>query len=185
MMSQESNESKLNQGESASEDILPFTSEQEDGKETLQEKKEKEIQELNDKHLRLIAEFENFKKRSSRDQLEYMKYAYEPALKEVLPILDNLERAFKHSKESEDIEKLNEGLQLILKQSQEVLLKLGVSPIPSKGEPFDPAKHQAITQIETDEVSENVVVDEISKGYLFKDRVLRPSMVSVSKKKTK
>ncbi len=150
----------------------------------LLEKKAIELKEANDKYLRLVAEFENFKKRSSRDQLEYMKYAYELVLKEILPILDNLERAYFHSKESEDIQKLNEGLQLILKQGQEALTKLGVSPIPAKGELFDPMKHQAISQVETDEIAENHVVDEISKGYLLNDRVLRPSMVSVSKKKT-
>jgi molecular chaperone GrpE len=153
------------------------------GASDLLEKKAIELKEANDKYLRLVAEFENFKKRSSRDQLEYMKYAYEPVLREILPILDNLERAYFHSKESQDIEKFIEGLQLILKQGQEALTKLGVSPIPAKGELFDPMKHQAISQVETDEIAENHVVDEISKGYLFKDRVLRPSMVSVSKKK--
>jgi molecular chaperone GrpE len=181
MMSQESSEPKLSPEEPSTE--VNSSSAPQDEKDLLLEKKEKEIQELNDKYLRLIADFENFKKRSSRDQLEYMKYAYEPVLREVLPILDNLERAFHHSKESEDIEKLNEGLHMILKQSQEILSKLGVLPIPSKGEPFDPMKHQAISQIETDEMAENIVVDEISKGYQFKDRILRPSMVSVSKKK--
>lgn len=149
----------------------------------LLEKRASELKEANDKYLRLVAEFENFKKRSSRDQLESMKYAFEPVLKELLPILDNLERAYFHSKESQDIQKLIEGLQLILKQGEEALARLGVSPIPAKGELFDPMKHQAITQVETDEIAENHVVEEISKGYLFKDRVLRPSMVSVSKKK--
>lgn len=150
----------------------------------LLEKKTIELKEANDKYVRLVAEFENFKKRSSRDQLEYMKYAYEPVLKEIIPILDNLERAYFHSKESQDIPKLIEGLHLILKQGQEALTKLGVAPISAKGELFDPMKHQAITQVETDEIAENHVVDEISKGYLFKDRVLRPSMVSVSRKKS-
>ncbi|MBI1820412.1 MAG: nucleotide exchange factor GrpE [Nitrospirae bacterium] len=148
------------------------------------EKKENEIKELKEKNLRLLAEFENYKKRTSRDQLESMKYAQEPALKEFLPILDNLERALFHSKESRDIDKLNEGLQLIMKQSQEVLTQLGVSPLPAKGEIFDPTKHQAISQVETDELEENRVVEEVSKGYFFKDRILRPAMVTVSKKKS-
>ena len=148
------------------------------------EKKENEIKELKEKNLRLLAEFENYKKRTSRDQLESMKYAQEPALKEFLPILDNLERALFHSKESRDIDKLNEGLQLIMKQSQEALSQLGVSPLPAKGEIFDPTKHQAISQVETDDLEENRIVEEVSKGYFFKDRILRPAMVTVSKKKS-
>ena len=175
-MSQESTESKLTSSSIQNETESIRT-------ETLEEK-DKEIREANDKYLRLVAELENFKKRSSRDQLEYMKYAHEPVLREILPILDNLERAYYHSKESQDIQKLIEGLQLILKQSQEILSKLGVTPISAKGELFDPKKHQAISQVETDEFPENHIVEEISKGYLFKDRILRPSMVSVSKKKT-
>ncbi|MHB8483630.1 MAG: nucleotide exchange factor GrpE [Nitrospiria bacterium] len=149
----------------------------------LLERKEQEFKELNEKYLRLMADFENYKKRTSRDHLESMKYAQEPALREILPILDNLDRALFHSKESKDINKLNEGLQLIMKQSQEILAQLGVTPIPGRGEVFDPTKHQAISQVETDELEENRVVDEISKGYFFKDHVLRPSMVSVSRKK--
>ena len=174
-----------NTGSKASmgEEEKPASSVAEESRESLLAKKEKEVQEINDKYIRLLAEFENFKKRSSRDQLEYMKYAYEPVLREILPVLDNLERAYFHSKESQDIQKLIEGLQLILKQSQEVLSKLGVSPILAKGAAFDPMQHQAISQVESDQVAENHVVDEISKGYVFKDRVLRPSMVTVSKKK--
>ena len=149
----------------------------------LLEKKENELKELNERHLRLLADFENYKKRTSRDHLESMKYAQEPAIREILPILDNLERALFHSKESKDINQLNEGLNLIMKQSQEILTQLGVTPIPAKGEVFDPTKHQAISQVETDDLEENRVVDEVSKGYFFKDRILRPSMVSVSRKK--
>lgn len=182
-MSQESTESKVTSSSNQvdSESIPTDTLEE---KENLLEKKDKEIREATDKYLRLVAELENFKKRSSRDQLEYMKYAYEPVLRDILPILDNIERAYYHSKESHDFQKLIEGLQLILKQSQEILSKLGVTSISAKGEVFDPIKHQAISQVETDEIPENHIVEEISKGYLFKDRVLRPSMVSVSKKKT-
>jgi molecular chaperone GrpE len=149
----------------------------------LLEKKEKELKELNDKYLRLTAEFENYKKRTSREQLDFMKYAFEPVLREYLPLLDNLERALFHSKESKDLNKLNEGLQLMIKQCQEVLSRFEVSPIPAKGEPFDPARHQAISQVETDEFPDNHVAEEVSKGYYYKDRVLRPTMVSVSRKK--
>jgi molecular chaperone GrpE len=181
-MSQESKDSNIT-SPSVDNQSEPMSVEIAEEKVDLLGKKEREMRELNDKYVRLIAEFENFKKRSSRDQLENLKYAHEPVLREILPIIDNLERAYYHSKESQDIQKLIEGLQLILKQSQEILSKLGVVPITAKGEAFDPMKHQAISQTETDEIPENHVVDEISKGYLFKDRVLRPSMVSVSKRK--
>lgn len=153
------------------------------GQADMLEKKEKELKELNDKYLRLFADFENYKKRTSREQLDFMKYAFEPVLREYLPLLDNLERALFHSKESKDLNKLNEGLQLMIKQCQEVLSRFEVSPIPAKGEPFDPTKHQAISQVETEELPANHVAEEVTKGYYFKDRVLRPTLVSVSRKK--
>jgi molecular chaperone GrpE len=182
-MSNTSNESEI-QPDPASPGEIRESSETLDSRDALIQKKEKEIASLNDKYLRLSAEFDNFKKRASRDQLESLKYAYEPVLKEILPILDNLERAYFHSKENADVHKLIEGLALILKQSEEMLAKSGVSPIPAKGEPFDPARHQAISQSETDSMEENRVAEEISRGYLYKERVLRPSLVSVSKKKS-
>lgn len=148
------------------------------------EQKEKEIKELNDRHIRLVAEFDNYKKRSAREHLEFKKYAYEPVLLEILPILDNLERALFHTKESQEPSGIEEGLQLVIKQSKEVLSRLEVTPIPAKGEFFNPAIHQAISQVETEDMEDNRVVDEISRGYFFKDRVLRPAMVSVSRKKS-
>ena len=145
--------------------------------------KDKEIKAVNDKHLRLLAEFDNYKKRTAREQLDFKKYAYEPAILEILPIVDNLERAQFHTRDAQDINKIYDGLELIIKQSKEILSKLEVTPIPAKGEVFNPAVHQAIAQVETDEMEENRVVEEIARGYFFKDRVLRPAMVSVSKKK--
>ncbi len=149
------------------------------------ESKEQEIKGLQDKHLRLYAEFENYKKRAARDQEEFSKYANERLLKELLPVVDNLERAIFHIKDAEEPIKILEGLELILKQCLEVMGKFGVTAFESHLQPFDPTKHQAIGQMETEELEEETVIEEIQKGYRLNDRILRPALVMVSKKKNK
>jgi molecular chaperone GrpE len=149
------------------------------------ESKEQEIKGLQDKHLRLYAEFENYKKRAARDQEGFSKYANERLLKELLPVVDNLERAIFHTKDAEEPIKILEGLELILKQCLEVMGKFGVTAFESHLQPFDPTKHQAIGQMETEELEEETVIEEIQKGYRLNDRILRPALVMVSKKKNK
>jgi molecular chaperone GrpE len=144
--------------------------------------KEQENKNLQDKYVRLYAEFENFKKRASRDQEEYTKHANERLLKELLPVLDNLERAIYHAKEVQDSPKILAGLELVLKQFLEVMNKFGVSPFESYLKPFDPSKHQAIGQTDSDEHENGTVVEEVQRGYRFNDRILRPALVMVSKK---
>ena len=99
----------------------------------------------------------------------------------MLPVLDNLARAIGHAKESKNLDKLIEGLELTQKEFLSVLNKFGVTAIESLGQPFDPAHHQAMLQIETDDQEENTVVEEFQKGYLLHNRVLRPALVSVAK----
>jgi len=150
------------------------------------ESKDQENKGLQDKYIRLYAEFENYKKRSARDLEETTKFANERLLKEFLAVVDNLERAIFHAKNhrdsARDFEKIFEGLELILKQCLEMMGKFGVTPFESYLHPFDPSKHQAMAQRESDEHESGTVIEEIQKGYRFHDRILRPALVVVSKK---
>jgi molecular chaperone GrpE len=140
-----------------------------------------ELQEINDRYLRLYAEFENYKKRVNKDKEEIFKYGNESILYELLPVIDNLEMALKHATNSVS-EGLVQGVEITLKELQRTLEKFGLSPIEANGKPFDPLVHHAMTQIERDDVDEKTVVEEFRKGYMFRDKVLRPSLVAVSKK---
>lgn len=142
--------------------------------------------EAQERYLRIFADHENYKKRTQKDLLDQMKFANERLLKEILPAIDNLDRAIVHSKETRDFEKMLEGVTLIQKQLLSVLDKFGVKPIESLNQCFDPFYHQSVgqTEIEADsEIQENQVVNEAQKGYFIHDRVLRPSLVIVAKKK--
>jgi len=144
-------------------------------------KAEEEKKEAREKYLRTYAEFENFKKRIAKEQGDQNRYANERLLAALLPVLDNLARAISHAKESKNLEKLIEGLELTQKEFLSVLSKFGVTAVESFGQPFDPAHHQAMLQVETDDQEENTVVEEFQKGYLLHNRVLRPALVSVAK----
>lgn len=142
--------------------------------------KTEEAQGLQDKYLRLAAEFENYKKLALRDQRDHVRFANERLLKELLPVIDNLERAIHSGKGNSGGDALVQGVELTLKHALEILEKFGVRQIPSIGEPFDPACHQAVTRVESGTVPENSVVDEFQRGYYLHDRVLRAAMVSVA-----
>jgi len=145
------------------------------------EEKEKEVREHNDRLLRIAADFDNYKKRAAREKEEWIKFANEDLIKSILPFVDNLERAVNHSEKTEDIQSLVEGIKLTLQQLLQTLYKFGVSPIESLGKPFDPAVHEAMLVVETDQQEANRVVEEFQKGYLLNNRLLRPATVSVSK----
>jgi len=138
-----------------------------------------ELETLRDKYLRLAAEFENYKRRVQREQNEAIRFANEGLLKELLPIIDNLERAIRSAKESPALDGVAEGVDLTLKQFMETLARFGVRPVSSVGEQFDPSRHQAVSRTGTD-APENTVVEEYLRGYLLHDRVLRAAMVSVA-----
>jgi molecular chaperone GrpE len=131
-----------------------------------------------DRLARLQAEFDNFRKRSVRDQQDFRDYALAEALKLLLPILDSLDRALKAGGVS--VQDFRSGIELIDKQFHDALARLGVEPIPAEGEVFDPNQHQAVQMVDTNEVADNHVIDELQRGYRIKDRLLRPAMVRVA-----
>lgn len=148
-------------------------------------------QEASDEHdrlLRLSAEFENYKKRMDRQAEEFKKYANESLLKELLTVVDNLERAISSSDADKGVNSeacVIEGVEMTLNEILKILKKFNVTPIEAKGKPFDPVYHEAMMQEESDEYPENTVINEFQKGYLIHDRLLRPAMVVVSKPKSK
>lgn len=139
-----------------------------------------EIKALQDKYLRLAAEFDNYKRVSQREQRDYARFANESLLKELLPIIDNLERAVRSSKENQGRDGLIQGVELTLKQFAETLAKFGVRPIASVGQAFDPSRHQAVARVESNTVPAGSVVEEFQRGYYLHDRILRPAMVTVA-----
>ena len=142
--------------------------------------KAEEVTSLNDKYLRLAAEFDNYKRLIQRDQRDQIRFGNEHLLKELLPVVDNLERAVKSSREGGGSDVLIQGVDLTLKQLTGALTRFHVVPVETVGRPFDPATHQAVTSIESEKIPKQHVVDELQRGYLLHDRILRAAMVSVS-----
>jgi molecular chaperone GrpE len=150
------------------------------------EAKEEEAKEAYDRLLRVTADFENYKKRSSREMDEFKKYANQSLLKEMLSVVDNLELAITSSNDGKKADQtLIEGLNLTLNEILRVFEKFNVTPIEAQGKTFDPAYHEAVMREETDDYPENTVISEFQKGYLIHDRLLRPAMVVVAVPKTK
>ncbi len=150
------------------------------------EKLEKSLSELNDKYLRLYAEFENYKKFEARKKEEIINYSNEELMKELLTVIDHLELALQHASTNDEASSpLAEGVELTLKELKTILERYGLVSINAQGNPFDPHLHHAISQVETDELDENMVVTEFRKGYKLKDRVIRAALVGVSKKPSK
>lgn len=155
-----------------------------DSSEKALESARKEAEENHDRYLRVCADFENYKKRTAREAQDIRKFANETLIKEMLTIVDNLERAVASSNHpSEDQTSIVEGVQMTLKAVQSMLERFHVTPIDAMGKPFDPRFHQAFQQEESEKHPENTVLREFQKGYQLYDRLLRPSMVIVSKKK--
>jgi molecular chaperone GrpE len=142
---------------------------------------ETQAQELHDRLLRTAAEFENFKKRTKKEVDESMQKGREQMLKEVLPVIDNLERALKHAPGPHD-DPLVKGVAMVEKQLLQALEKFGVTRFSALGQPFDPNMHDAIQQVETSEHPAGTVAQEYSSGYLSNGKLLRPAMVAVAKK---
>jgi len=183
MDQKEEHTNTFNKLEAASEDRLTDDQGKAGSDEELKQALAARIEEakaLQDKYLRLAAEFENFKRLAQRDQREYYRFANESLLKELLPIVDNLERAIKSSKERMGSGGLIQGVELVLKQFLETLAKFGVRRVKSVGETFDPSRHQAVAHVESQDASGKIVVEEYEKGYLLHDRILRPAMVTVA-----
>ncbi len=145
--------------------------------------KTKEAAEANEKYLRTYADFDNSRKRMQRDLADFRLYANEQLALELLPVIDHLGLALKHAGAAEEnAQGLQQGVELVYKQLRDVLEKFGIKSFESWGEPFDPAKHDALMQVERDDVPENVVVQVMNEGYLYHDKVLRHARVGVSKR---
>lgn len=136
-----------------------------------------EIAELRDRTIRTLADFENYRKRTERERRELTRYAAADVLRDVVEVVDNLERALAAEGGSDD---LKTGVELILRQAHELLRRSGVQRVPALGEPFDPAVHEAVSRVEDPEVAEPLVTDELQPGYLLHERLLRPARVRVA-----
>lgn len=142
---------------------------------------ENEKNEIKENALRATAEAENFKKRLTREKEDFVKYSNEKVIKELLPVVDNLERAVEHAKEAGEGGGLLEGVEMTLDLFKKALANLGVTQVSALGEPFNPEKHEAVQQIESADHEPNIVVSEFQKGYMLHERLIRPAMVVVSK----
>jgi molecular chaperone GrpE len=149
------------------------------------EELKKSLAELNDKYVRLYADFENYKKLVAKEKEELIKYSNEELMRELLTVIDHLELALQHSSGNETPSSLTKGIEMTLKELKSILEKYGLVNIDALGKPFDPFVHHALSQIESEEAEENTVVTEFRKGYMLKDRVLRAALVGVSKKPSK
>lgn len=136
-----------------------------------------ELAELRDRHLRLLADFDNFRKRAERELEERTRYVLAEPIRELLPVLDNLERALAAQGPEGD---LIRGVEMIARQFLDVLRRFGVEPVPAVGAHFDPRRHEAVMRVESAEVVEPTVVEEFQRGYLLRDRLLRPALVKVA-----
>jgi molecular chaperone GrpE len=134
-----------------------------------------------DRFLRQVAELDNVKKRSAREREEISRFANETLIKDLLPVVDNLERALAHASGGGNGKPLLEGVEMVLKGLLDALAKHGVTQISALGQPFDPAKHEAMAQVDSETHEPNSVVEELHKGYILHDRLLRPALVSVAK----
>lgn len=141
---------------------------------------EEKLKDINDKYVRLYAEFDNYKKRVNKDREELVKYSNESLIYDLLPSLDSMEIALKH--ENGDSKSVVEGVENTLRAIMKTFERFGLNHIEAEGLPFNPEFHHAMTQVETDELPENTVVEEFRTGYVLGNKVLRPSLVSVSKK---
>jgi molecular chaperone GrpE len=143
--------------------------------------KEEEAKNNYDRYVRQVAELDNFKKRSAREREESARYANETLVKDLLPVIDNLERAIAHASSGGNGKPLVEGVDMVLKGFLDTLAKHGVQPVAAVGLAFDPAQHEALAQVESVEHPPNTVVEEHHRGYLMRERLLRPALVTVSK----
>ena len=144
--------------------------------------KEDVIKALQEKQLYLQAEFENFKKLKDKEKMDVLKFGNEMLIKDLLPVLDNLERALDHASSTDDFKSIHEGVKIVLNEFLKVLERAGVERVEALGKKFDPNFHEAFYQEEKNDVEPDTVVSEMQKGYLLNGRLIRPSMVTISKK---
>lgn len=160
--------------EATAEETVAATAEYEE----LLAKKDEELNAKTEQYQRLLAEYDNFKKRTAREKEAIYSDSVKDTVAELLPVIDNLVRAVDAfaDKESDECK----GVAMVLKQTEEIFAKLGVSEIKAVGEQFNPELHNAVMHVEDDKVDDNTVVEEFQKGYIYKDKVIRYSMVKVA-----
>ena len=177
---EESEEASGDEEEKPKERKLNWAKRGESKKETEEDKLHAQIAEANDKYARLFAEFDNFRKRSEKEKTARYDMGAKDVIEKILPVLDNFERGFDTVEEGDKEDAFVTGMDLVYKQLHKTLEDLGVKPIEAVGQPFDPELHNAVMHVDDPEVGENIVVEEFQKGYMYKDQVVRYSMVKVA-----
>jgi len=143
------------------------------------ETKTRELEAQQDRYLRTVAEFDNARKRAAREREDYTRFANESLLRDLLPVLDNLDRALAAAR-TEPTAAVTAGVELIQRELLKVLEKFGLTPFSSVGQPFDPERHEAVARVNRPDLPEMTVANETGRGYLLNGRVLRPAMVTVA-----
>ena len=185
----EKNGSGINEGEEIEVEIAtsksaePKPEPEEPPAESGIENPEKALKDKDDQYLRLAAEFDNYKKRTNREFASLIESANKELIRSLLEIVDNFKRALAESSSNADQDSLLKGMELIYVQFEKLLTDQGLEEIPAEGQPFDPELHEAVMTVETDQVPEDYVAQELQKGYMLKGKVLRHSKVSVAKPK--
>ena len=144
-----------------------------------------DAEEWRDRFLRKAAEFENYRKRVEKEKTELRIASQSAILRDILPVLDGFDRAMKYLGETEgagSVEQWREGVDLLFRQVRDTLAQAGLAPIESEGKPFDPHLHEALARVETLEAADGIIIDEMRRGYMFKDSLLRPAQVIVAGK---
>jgi molecular chaperone GrpE len=165
------------EGDGTAEVVAPLSHEEFDRLKVELEQLQTEREQLLDRLARLQAEFENARKRAERERLEYRDYAVGNVVEHFLPVLDNFELALKSTASEEQ---LRSGVELIIKQMEDILRQLQVQPVATVGEEFDPRHHEALGTVERDDVPDQHVAEEIRRGYRLRERLLRPALVRVA-----
>jgi len=142
--------------------------------------KTREVEGLQDRNIRLMAEFDNARKRSAREREDYIRFSNESLIRELLPVLDNFDRALQAAKGEPAAAAVTSGVELIQRELLRVLEKFGAAPFSSIGQPFDPERHEAVARVPTSSHPEMTVIGETARGYTLHGRVLRPAMVTVA-----
>lgn len=167
---EEPDESEENAADETAEEVLEEPAEEADGK----------LQEAVERYQRLFAEFDNFRKRTDKEKAARYDMGAKDVIEKILPVLDNFELALKNVPDDKEASAFAEGMEMIHKQFVKVLEDLGVTPIEAVGKEFDPAFHNAVMHVDDEEAGDNIVVEEFQKGYMYKEHVVRYSMVKVA-----
>ncbi|KGX83732.1 nucleotide exchange factor GrpE [Pontibacillus marinus] len=182
--SEEMNQTEDQQEEVVENPEVEILEEEQENQDNQEDAEKAQLQQEKDEYqqrlLRLQADYDNFRRRTQKERENDKKYRSQDLINELLPVLDNFERALQVEVKEDSAQNFVEGMNMVYRQLKDALTKEGVEEIPAQGEPFDPHMHQAVMQVEDENYDSNVVVEELQKGYKLKDRVIRPAMVKVN-----